>query len=150
LAQREIVEAGGEPHIVEKSEQPSVSSGVSLNRGIVLLAEDNRANILTIGEYLESHGYKVVIAHDGLEAIEKAEETNPDIILMDIQMPVMDGLEAMRRLRADPRFKSTPIIALTALAMPSDRERCLGAGATEYMSKPVGLKQLLNTINKTL
>jgi CheY-like chemotaxis protein len=65
---------------------------------------------------------------------------------MDIQMPVMDGLETTRRLRADPRYTLTPIIALTALAMPGDRERCMEAGATEYMSKPVKLKDLINTI----
>jgi CheY-like chemotaxis protein len=104
------------------------------------------ANTLTIGEYLESHGHKIVYAHDGLEAIKKAEETSPHIILMDMQMPVMDGLEATRRLRADPRFASTPIIALTALAMPGDRERCLKAGADVYMSKPVSLKNLLHAI----
>ena len=106
------------------------------------------ANILTIGDYLESHGFQIVVAHNGLEAIEKAEESNPDIILMDIQMPAMDGLEATRRLRENSRFVTTPIIALTALAMPGDRERCLKAGANEYMSKPVGLQRLLRTINE--
>ena len=116
----------------------------------VLIAEDNAANILTVGDYLESHGYEIVIAHDGVEAIEKAETTNPDVILMDVQMPVMDGLEAMTRLRMNPRFTSTPIIALTALAMPGDRERCIKAGATEYMSKPVGLRILADTITKLL
>jgi CheY-like chemotaxis protein len=115
-------------------------------RGVILLAEDNMPNVLTIGEYLESYGYGIVVAHDGLEAIAKAEQVNPDVILMDIQMPAMDGLEATRRLRANPRFTSTPIIALTALAMPGDRERCLEAGATEYMSKPVSLKALRETI----
>jgi len=104
------------------------------------------ANILTVGEYLKDHGYGVVTAHDGLEAIEKAEEINPDIILMDIQMPAMDGLEATRRLKRNPRFASTPVIALTALTMPGDRERCLAAGANEYMSKPVSLKKLIMTI----
>jgi CheY-like chemotaxis protein len=69
---------------------------------------------------------------------------------MDIQMPALDGLEAIRRLRVDPRFDSTPIIALTALAMPGDRERCLEAGASEYMSKPVSLKMLIKTISDLL
>jgi CheY-like chemotaxis protein len=117
---------------------------------MVLLAEDNAASTLTVSEYLESHGYRIVNAHDGEEAVEKALEANPDIILMDIQMPVMDGLEAIRRLRADSRFDSTPIIALTALAMPGDRKLCLEAGANEYMSKPVSLKKLVKTISKML
>jgi CheY-like chemotaxis protein len=117
---------------------------------VILLAEDNLPNILTIGEYLESHAYTVVTAHDGLEAIAKTEEYNPDLILMDIQMPAMNGLEAIAHLRADLRFASTPIIALTALAMPGDRERCLQVGATEYMSKPVGLKLLIGKIESLL
>jgi len=127
-------------------EQESVSG----NRGLILLVEDTMSNILTVGDYLESHGYQVVIARDGLEALEKVEAQHTDLILMDIQMPVMDGLEATRRLRADPRFASTPIIALTALAMPGDRERCLEAGASEYMSKPVSLKKLLHLVNTLL
>jgi PAS domain S-box-containing protein len=120
---------------------------VDTQPGVILLAEDNMANILTIGEYVESYGYEVVVAHDGVEAITKAEQVNPGLILMDIQMPGMNGLEAISHLRADPRFAATPIIALTALAMPGDRERCIAAGANEYMSKPVSLKVLLKTIN---
>jgi PAS domain S-box-containing protein len=119
----------------EKSNLPS-------DARVVLLAEDNLASILTISEYLKSHGYRFAEAHDGLEAIEKAEANDPSIILMDIQMPVLDGLEAIRRLRANPRFAGTPIIALTALAMPGDRERCLEAGASEYITKPIRLKLL--------
>src|SRR6185436_1253272 len=122
-------------------------SSVPFHRGRILLAEDNPANILTIGEYLENKQYSVVVAHNGLEAIARAAELNPNIILMDIQMPVMDGLEAMRLLRADPRFRSVPIVALTALAMPGDRERCLQAGASEYLSKPVSLKELVDLID---
>jgi CheY-like chemotaxis protein len=117
---------------------------------VILLAEDNPANILTIGEYLKDHGYQVLVAQDGFEVINMAEEANPDIILMDIQMPAMDGLEATRRLRANPRFDPIPIIALTALAMPGDRERCLEAGANEYMSKPVSLKDLAKNIRNFL
>jgi signal transduction histidine kinase/ActR/RegA family two-component response regulator len=116
----------------------------------ILLAEDNLSNVLTIQEYLSDHGYEVIVAHNGLEAIANAEKTLPNIILMDIQMPVMSGLEAIRRLRATPKFASVPIIALTALAMPGDRERCLETGADEYLSKPVSLKGLIETINLLL
>ena len=119
---------------------------MTARRGAILLAEDNVANVLTMGEYFENHGYEIVVAHNGLEAIEKAEEMSPDIILMDIQMPVVNGLEAIARLRSNHRFAATPIVALTALAMPGDRERCLLAGASEYMSKPVKLNSLKQII----
>ena len=116
------------------------------DRGIILLAEDRESNVLTIHDYLTNYGYQVEVAQNGLEAIAMAEKLSPNIILMDIQMPELDGLEAIRRLRANSRFTSTPIIALTALAMPGDRERCLEAGANEYMSKPVGLKKLIQVL----
>ena len=87
-------------------------------------------------------------AQDGAEAIAVAQQTAPDIVLMDIQMPRMDGLRAIRSLREDPAFRKTPIIALTALAMPGDRERCLEAGADDYVGKPVGLKELDQTIQR--
>ena len=95
---------------------------------------------------MESHGYEVEVARNGLEAIAKASDYSPQVILMDIQMPVMNGLDAIQRLRADPSFQDVPIIALTALAMPGDRDRCLEAGATEYISKPVILKELVKMI----
>jgi PAS domain S-box-containing protein len=132
------------------SEKPSLAVGIASDRRLVLLAEDNLANILTISRYLESHGYGILKAHDGLEAIEKAQAHEPDVILMDIQMPVMDGMEAIRKLRANPRFGATPIIATTALAMPGDREQCLEAGADVYIPKPVRLKLLHQTIEKLL
>jgi PAS domain S-box-containing protein len=122
----------------------------SASPSLILLAEDNMANVLTIGEYLESHGFKIIVAHDGLEAITQTETYHPDLILMDIQMPVLSGLDAIVRLRQQLPFASTPIIALTALAMPGDRERCLQAGATEYLSKPVSLKLLVKTIESLL
>jgi CheY-like chemotaxis protein len=131
----------------EDSKNAPLPSG---ERGLILLVEDNASNILTVNEYLQDHGYTVVLAQNGLEALEKAEETLPGLILMDIQMPEMDGLEAIRRLRAISRFASTPIIALTALAMPGDRELCLQAGADEYISKPASLKMLVKTISKLL
>jgi PAS domain S-box-containing protein len=116
----------------------------------VLLAEDNEANLRTTSEYLETKGYRVVAARDGIEAIERAREDKPDVILMDIQMPHMDGLEATRRLRADAQLGDTPIIALTALAMPGDRERCLEAGVNEYLSKPVSFRHLVEVIEAQL
>jgi CheY-like chemotaxis protein len=125
--------------------------GVAPNsRGVVLLVEDNPTNIEVIGDYLQFNGYTLVIATNGVDALIKSEESNPDLILMDIQMPVMNGLEATRRLRADPRFVSTPIISLTALAMDGDRDSCLEAGANDYISKPVILKELLEKIEQLL
>ncbi|MEN9563952.1 MAG: hypothetical protein RIR73_2196 [Chloroflexota bacterium] len=149
LGQQETGESGGKLLATQTGELSNLSTK-PMDRGKILLAEDNMANILTIGEYLESHGYQIIVAHNGFEAIEKAEEVHPNLFLMDIQMPALDGLEAIRRLRAGTRFASTPIIALTALAMPGDRERCFDVGANEYMSKPVSLKLLAKTIEKML
>jgi CheY-like chemotaxis protein len=134
----------------DPAQAPAERSQGKSNHATVLLAEDNMANFLTISEYLRSYGYEVILAHDGLEAINKAEQFQPDIILMDIQMPVRNGLEAISHLRTDHRFELTPIIALTALTMPGDRERCILAGASEYMTKPVRLKVLVKTIEKLL
>ena len=117
---------------------------------LLLLAEDNEANIATFREYLEAKGYRVLVARQGVEAIAQAQAHQPALILMDVQMPGMDGLEAIRRLRKDDALKSTPIIALTALAMPGDRERCLAAGANDYLSKPVQLRALAERIGTLL
>jgi PAS domain S-box-containing protein len=125
-----------------------ISDAMLKQQGSILLAEDNEINSRVVAEYLMSRGYTVFTAQNGEEVLEKAAQKPPGIILMDIQMPKMDGLEAMRRLREDPRFASTPIIALTALAMPGDRERCLEAGANEYMSKPVSLRSLVHSIQR--
>lgn len=119
-----------------------------VDRRLILLAEDDLDNAMAIGGYLEAKNFQVVVAQNGLEAVTLASEINPNIILMDIQMPVMGGLEAIRLLRADPRFTSTPIIAITALAMQGDEKRCLQAGASEYMSKPFSLKQLVELIEQ--
>ena len=91
-----------------------------------------------------------MVAKSGRDAISAAQRQNPDLILMDIQMPGMDGLEAMQQIRLNATLADIPIIALTALAMPGDRERCLAAGADEYLSKPVKLKQLATNIQQLL
>ena len=133
--------------------RPSAPPFVTPTEGkgaLVLLAEDNEANIETIGDYLEDRGYNLHYAMNGQIAVKLTRHLHPAIILMDIQMPVMDGLTAIREIRADPEFDGTPIIALTALAMPGDRERCVAAGATDYMSKPVSLKTLAALVQRLL
>jgi CheY-like chemotaxis protein/anti-sigma regulatory factor (Ser/Thr protein kinase) len=117
---------------------------------IILLVEDTEDVIMMISDYLELNGFKVVTARDGIEGVAQAQLTHPDLILMDIQMPRMDGFEATQKLRSEPGFKKTPIIALTALAMPNDRERCLEAGMDEYITKPVHLRALVKLIENFL
>ncbi|MEH1819467.1 MAG: PAS domain S-box protein [Nostoc sp.] len=121
-----------------------------LDTPLILLTEDNQANIDTMSGYLESRGYRLILANNGQQAIDLVRVQRPDLIVMDIQMPGMDGLEAMRCIRNDRHFLHIPIIALTALAMPGDRETCLAAGANEYLTKPVKLKQLVATIQQLL
>jgi len=126
------------------------SPAVPLESPLILLAEDNEANVSTIVAYLQAKGYRLTLAKNGEEAVAFAKAAPPDLILMDIQMPVMDGLEATRQIRQDPTLANVPIIALTALAMAGDRERCLAAGASDYLSKPVRLKQLAAMIQEFL
>ncbi|SFI20222.1 PAS domain S-box-containing protein [Tindallia magadiensis] len=116
----------------------------------ILLAEDNAANIETFQLYLESKGFIVETALTGTEAISKAISINPALILMDVHMPELDGLEAIQHLKSKEHTKNIPIIALTALAMPQDQEKCLTAGADYYLSKPIRLHQLYQKILETL
>ncbi|MGC9527291.1 MAG: response regulator [Limnospira sp.] len=126
------------------------ASGSERQPPLILLAEDSSANIFTLSSYLTAKGYRLITAHNGREAVEMARSQFPDLVLMDIQMPVVDGLEATKQIRRDPNLRQLPIIALTALAMASDREKCLQAGANEYLAKPVKLKQLSNLIQNLL
>jgi len=121
-----------------------------ISNPLILLAEDNEANISTISSYLRAKGYRILLAKNGWEAIALAQSENPNLILMDIQMPGMDGIEAMQQIRRIPILVDVPIVALTALAMTGDRDRCLEAGANDYMTKPVKLKQLATTIQQFL
>jgi PAS domain S-box-containing protein len=120
------------------------------DRPIILLVEDTKEVTMMIVDYLEIAGYQIITADDGITGIAQAKDKHPALILMDIQLPGMDGLEATRRLRADSDFRTVPIIALTALAMRGDRERCLAAGATDYLAKPVSLKKLVRMIEEYL
>jgi signal transduction histidine kinase/ActR/RegA family two-component response regulator len=116
----------------------------------ILLAEDNKANRDMTRDFLQQKGFEVIAAENGLKALNLARDNTPDIILMDIQLEVMSGLEVTRKLRSMPGFSQLPIIALTAMAMPGDREQCLDAGMDDYISKPLGLKELLQHIVKLL
>lgn len=147
------------PEVVSPSAQTSSTSTVNLDLNsldntphspVILLAEDNEANINTISSYLKAKNYKILLAPDGLEAISMAQTHRPDVILMDIQMPNLDGFQAMEKIRQIPELANTIMIALTALAMPGDRERCLKAGASDYFTKPIKLKQLAARIHELL
>jgi CheY-like chemotaxis protein len=109
----------------------------------ILIVEDNEMNRDMLSRRLERKGYEVLIAVDGEKGIEVARADMPDLILMDMSLPVVDGWEATRRLKADARLKHIPIIALTAHAMANDRDKALEAGCDEYDTKPIELPRLL-------
>ncbi|MBS1662493.1 MAG: response regulator, partial [Bacteroidetes bacterium] len=112
----------------------------------VLVADDDVRNIFSLTKALEQHKMKVLSAMDGKEALALAVEGGADIVLMDMMMPEMDGFEAISRIRKNPRLRHLPIIAVTAKAMAGDREKCIQAGASDYISKPVDIDQLLSLL----
>jgi len=121
-----------------------------LSGTVVLLAEDNESNIETFTGYLRAARHQVVVVRDGNEVLERALETRPDIIVMDIHLPGVDGVEAIRAIRAEGTLREIPIIAVTALTMQGDCERCLGAGANTYLNKPISLEEMTRSINAQL
>jgi CheY-like chemotaxis protein len=111
----------------------------------VLVVDDDARNIFALTSLLENHEMDVITATNGRDAINLVERTpDIDIVLMDIMMPDMDGFETMHEVRKMPRFRTLPILALTAKAMKGDREKCLDAGASDYIAKPVNTDQLLS------
>lgn len=112
----------------------------------ILLVEDNEMNRDMLSRRLERKGYEVIIALDGIEGIFMAQTKKPDLILMDISLPEIDGWEATRRLKASTKTQSIPIIALTAHAMDRDREKSMEAGCDDYDTKPIELNRLLEKI----
>ena len=109
----------------------------------VLLVEDNEMNLDMLSRRLTRLHYEVVAAVDGQEGVEKASSEQPDLILMDMSLPVLDGWEATRRIKSNPETRDIPVIALTAHAMAEDRQKALEAGCDDYDTKPVELKRLL-------
>jgi len=116
----------------------------------ILLVEDNEMNRDMLSRRLARRGYEVVVAVDGREGVAKARAETPALVLMDMSLPVVDGWEATRELRADPATRSIPIIALTAHAMAGDREKALAAGCDDFDTKPIELERLLGKIEALL
>lgn len=116
----------------------------------ILIAEDDPLNMQLVREILKIHGYEVVEALNGREAVELAKSTKPDLILMDMMMPEMNGFEATRALRTDDSMRKVPIISLTASAMKGDIDDILAAGCDAYMSKPFKIPELLQLLDKYL
>lgn len=155
--QRILDEAGLFLHLVEeknkkKHEGLSAFDNSGELRNIVkdktvLIADDDVRNIFSLTKALEVHGMKVIPAMDGKEAL-KALENNPaiDVVLMDMMMPEMDGYESIREIRATPKFRNLPVLAVTSKAMMGDREKCIAVGASDYISKPVDIDQLMSLL----
>jgi CheY-like chemotaxis protein len=112
----------------------------------ILLVEDNEMNRDMLSRRLQRRGYEVIIAVDGQQGVELARSESPDVILMDMSLPVMDGWEATRTLKSSPDTKHLPVIALTAHAMSTDREKAMEAGCDDYDTKPIELTRLLAKI----
>jgi two-component system cell cycle response regulator DivK len=115
---------------------------------LILVVEDNEKNKKLVQDVLEASGYRTLEAATGEQGVERAVDHRPDLVLMDVQLPGIDGVEALRRLRGDERTASVPVLALTAQAMDGDRERFLAAGFDGYLSKPVDIADLVSTVNR--
>ena len=116
------------------------------SQSLVLIVDDNELYLNILSDLLTSRNYRVITGHNGEEGIRLCRENMPDLILMDVQMPVLNGIQAAQRIRAEERIKRIPIIALTALAMNGDREKCFQAGMNDYLSKPVSIDELQKVI----
>ena len=116
----------------------------------ILVAEDDLASRELIREILEARGYEVVEVGDGQEAVQKIAEKKPDLVLLDIQMPLLDGFGVLRQLRQDSRFASLPVVAVTAYAMRGDREKALAAGFDAYLTKPLNAAALKKQLEQLL
>jgi CheY-like chemotaxis protein len=116
----------------------------------VLIAEDNAVNRELLRELLEARGYTVVEACDGQEALRMIEQIHPDILLLDIGMPVMDGFAVMRKIRENPRLATMPVLAVTAYAMQGDQEKIMKSGFNGYLSKPIDARSLAEQLERLL
>ena len=119
---------------------------MEIMNNLILIAEDEPRNMKLIRDLLQFYGYATIEAVNGSQAIEFAKLQKPQLILMDIQMPVLNGIEATQLLKQDEQLKNIPVVALTAFAMKGDREKIIAAGADEYLSKPIDLQKLVQIV----
>lgn len=117
---------------------------------LILIVEDNDMNLDMLSRRLQRKGYDIVAARDGEDGVEQARRSKPDLILMDMSLPVMDGWEATRTIKADPEVAGIPVVALTAHAMASDKQKALDAGCDDFYTKPIELPGLLAIISRLL
>jgi two-component system cell cycle response regulator DivK len=123
---------------------------LGIKKKTILIVEDNELNLKLFRDLLDAHGYKTVETKDGMEAIRLARAEQPDLILMDIQLPEMSGLEVTRRLKTDVSSCDIPIVAVTAFAMKDDEEKILRAGCQAYISKPISITHFIDTVKRFL
>ena len=121
-----------------------------MSRKRILIVDDELSILVPIKFLLEKNGYQVIQAGDGITGIEKAGESRPDMILLDIQLPEMDGYTVARKLKSNPQFSDTPIVAVTSYAMVGDRERVLESGCTGYIEKPINPETFVEEISQYL
>ncbi len=116
----------------------------------VLIVEDNELNMKLFNDLLEAHGYATIKTRDGRLAMDMAREHKPDLVLMDIQLPEVSGLDIIRMLKADDDLKAIPVIAITAFAMKGDEDKIRGSGCEDYISKPISVMGFITTVRKYL
>ncbi len=140
------MDLGFQDHVTS---EPQPMMGATMQK-TVLVVEDNELNMKLFNDLLEAHGYKVVQTRDGLSALEIARKHMPDLILMDIQLPEVSGIEVTKWLKEDPDLKRIPVIAVTAFAMKGDEQKIREGGCEAYISKPISVVSFLQTIDKFL
>jgi two-component system cell cycle response regulator DivK len=155
LADRMGIITGGKPEIPQQetgaiSDSRGKPSTMSKEPKQVLCIEDNSVNMLLVSRIVEAEGHELIQAADGASALDILSDTVPDIILLDINLPGIDGLELARRIRADEKLASIPLIATTAQVLVGDRERCLEAGCDDYLPKPLDIRKLREVMRSYL
>ena len=115
---------------------------------LILIVEDNEKNLKLVRDVLQFKGYQTIEAMTGTEGVKLAKERKPDLVLMDIQLPDIDGITALRQIRADPNTKDMPVVAVSASVMPDDQQRIVASGFNDYVMKPINVKNFVETVEK--